>query len=165
MAKDASFDVFSRVDRQELKNAVDQTRRELETRFDFKGGKSRVELDERSLTLTVYGEADFKLEQVAEILKTRLAKRGVSLRALSFGPPEDAGGGLRRQVVTVAPGLSPEKAREIQRFIRESKMKVTVEIQGDQLRVSGKSKDDLQAVIALLKAHDFGVDLSFGNYR
>ena len=165
MAKDASFDVFSRVDQQELKNAVDQTRREMENRFDFKGSPAQVELDLKALTLTLLAESDFKLDQVNEILQGKLTKRGVSLRALDYGNREPAGGNLVRQVVKVASGLASEKAKEIQKAIRDSKIKVTVEIQADQLRVSGPKKDDLQAVIALLKGRDFGVDLEFGNYR
>lgn len=165
MAKDSSFDVYSRVDAQELKNAVDQTRREIENRFDFKGSPARVELDAKAMTLTLVAESDFKLDQVTEILHSKLTKRDVSLRALTYGTREEAGGSLFRQVVTVASGLSPEKAREIQKFVRESKIKVTVEIQDDQLRVAGAKKDDLQAVIALLKGRDFGIDLEFGNYR
>ncbi len=165
MAKDSSFDVVSQVDVPEVVNAVHQAQKEMEQRFDFRGSKSSIEFDEKNSTLTLVGDDDFKLRNVIDILEGKFSKRGVSLRALDYGKVEPAAGGTVRQVATLRQGISQEKAKEITRVVRDSKIKVQATIQGDQVRISGVKKDDLQAVIALLKEQDFGIDLQFINYR
>jgi len=165
LAKDSSFDVVSQVDVPEVVNAVHQAQKEMEQRFDFRGSKSSIEFDEKNSTLTLVGDDDFKLRNVIDILEGKFSKRGVSLRALDYGKVEPAAGGTVRQVATLRQGISQEKAKEITRVVRDSKIKVQATIQGDQVRISGVKKDDLQAVIALLKEQDFGIDLQFINYR
>lgn len=165
MAKDSSFDVVSQVDVPEVVNAVHQAQKEMEQRFDFRGSKSSIEFDEKNSTLTLVGDDDFKLRNVIDILEGKFSKRGVSLRALDYGKVEPAAGGTVRQVATLRQGIPQEKAKEITRVVRDSKIKVQATIQGDQVRISGAKKDDLQAVIALLKEQDFGIDLQFINYR
>lgn len=165
MAKDSSFDVVSQVDVPEVVNAVHQAQKEMEQRFDFRGSKSSIEFDEKNSTLTLVGDDDFKLQNVIDILEGKFSKRGVSLRALDYGKVEPAAGGTVRQVATLRQGIPQEKAKEITKVVRDSKIKVQATIQGDQVRVSGAKKDDLQAVIALLKEQDFGIDLQFINYR
>lgn len=162
---DFSFDVVSRVEMAEVVNAVTQASREMENRFDFKGSKSSMTLDERAGTITLIADDDAKLHQVTDILLGRLVKRGVPLRNLDYGRVEPAAMGTVRQVITLRSGIPAEKAREITRRVRESKLKVTVQVQGDQVRVAGPKKDDLQAVIQLLKQQDFGLELQFVNYR
>lgn len=165
MASDSSFDVVSRVNMAEVVNSVHQTMKEIETRFDFKGSKSDVTLDEKAGEITVLADDDMKRRNIDDILRTRLAKRGVALRALQYADPEEASGGALRQVITLQQGIPAEKAKEITKAIRDSKLKVKAEIQGEQVRVSAPKKDDLQAVIQLLKGKDFGVELQFVNYR
>jgi len=165
LAKDSSFDVVSQVDVPEVVNAVHQAQKEMEQRFDFRGSKSSIEFDEKNSTLTLVGDDDFKLRNVIDILEGKFSKRGVSLRALDYGKVEPAAGGTVRQVATLRQGIPQEKAKEITRVVRDSKIKVQATIQGDQVRISGAKKDDLQAVIALLKEQDFGIDLQFINYR
>jgi uncharacterized protein YajQ (UPF0234 family) len=163
VAQDFSFDVVSKVDMQELKNAIDQTRREIGTRFDFKGSISDVTLEDTSLKLV--SEDEYRLKALIEVLEGKLVRRGVSLKALEWGKIEPAAKGTVRQEVTVRQGIDADKARQISKIIRDSKLKVQAQIQGDQLRVSSKVKDQLQAVIQLLKAQDLGIDLQFINYR
>lgn len=165
MAKDSSFDVVSQVDVPEVVNAVHQAQKEMEQRFDFRGSKSSIDFDEKNAKLTLIGDDDFKLRNVIDILEAKLTKRGVSLRALEYGKVEPAAGGTVRREATLRQGISQEKAKEITKVVRDSKIKVQATIQGDQVRVSGAKKDDLQAVIALLKGRDFGIDLQFVNYR
>ena len=165
MAKDSSFDVVSQVDVPEVVNAVHQAQKEMEQRFDFRGSKSSIEFDEKNSTLTLVGDDDFKLRNVIDILEGKFSKRGVSLRALDYGKVEPAAGGTVRQVATLRQGIPQEKAKEITKVVRDSKIKVQATIQGDQVRISGAKKDDLQTVIALLKEQDFGIDLQFINYR
>lgn len=162
---DFSFDVVSRVNMAEVVNAVDQTRREMQTRFDFRGSSASVTLDEKKGELTVVGDDEMKLKNVVDILQTKLVKRGVGLKALEYGRIEDAAGGTVRQVITLRQGIPQEKAKQMTAAIRESKLKVKAEIRGDEIRVSGPKKDDLQAVIQLLRAKDFGMELQFVNYR
>jgi cyclic-di-GMP-binding protein len=158
-----SFDVVSRVDLQEVRNAVDQTAREVATRFDFKGSNARVEQSEAVLTLEA--PSRFQLEQLLDILKARLAKRGVDLRALEPGKVEESGQ-RARQTVTVRQGLDAEKARAVVRKLKDSRLKVQAAIQGEEVRVSGKQRDELQAAIALLrKAEDLELPLQFVNFR
>ena len=165
MADLSSFDVASRVDMQEVKNALDQTMKEVRQRFDFKGSKTDLTLKEKEKELVVVSDDEYKLNAVLEILKAKCVKRGVSLRALTYGNPEEALGGTVRQVITIQSGLADDKAKAIVKEIRDAKLKAQAQIQGDQVRVQSKSKDELQAVIALLKQKDFGIDLQFLNYR
>jgi uncharacterized protein YajQ (UPF0234 family) len=165
MATDYSFDVVSKVNMAEVVNAVNQATKEMETRFDFRGSKSSITLDEKKGELTVIGDDELKLKNVIDILQTKLVKRGVSLKALEYGKVEDAAGGTLRQVITLKQGIPQDKAKQITAAIRESKLKVKAEIRGDEIRVSGPKKDDLQAVIAMLRTKDFGIELQFVNYR
>jgi uncharacterized protein YajQ (UPF0234 family) len=162
---DFSFDVVSKVNMAEVVNAVNQTTKEMETRFDFRGSASSVSLDEKKGEITVIGDDEMKLKNVIDILQTKLVKRGVGLKALEYGRVEDAAGGNLRQVITLRQGIPQEKAKQMTAAIRESKLKVKAEIRGDEIRVSGPKKDDLQAVIQLLKSKDFGLELQFVNYR
>ncbi len=165
MADLSSFDVVSRVDMQELKNALDQTMKELRQRFDFKDSKTDLTLKEKEKELVVVSDDEYKLKAVLEILKAKCVKRGVSLKALTYGKVEEALGGTVRQVITIQSGIPDDKAKAIAKEIRDAKLKAQAQIQGDQLRIQSKSKDELQAVIAFLKQKDFGIDLQFINYR
>jgi uncharacterized protein YajQ (UPF0234 family) len=160
---DSSFDVVSSVDMQEMKNAIGQAMKEITTRFDLKGTGSNIELSGEQVVLTSNDE--FKLKAVRDVLEGRLVKRGVPLKALSFGTVEKALGGTTRQTVDLQKGIPSEKAREIVKIIKTSKLKVQAAIQGDQVRVSGKNRDDLQSVIRILKDTDLGIDMQFTNYR
>lgn len=165
MADLFSFDVVSKVNMQEVKNAIDQALKEIGQRFDFKGSKTELTLKEKEGELVIVSDDDHKLKAVIEIVKTKFAKRQVSLRAFTFGAVEEALGGTVRQVGKIQNGLAPEKAKEISRDLKDSKLKVQAQIQGDQVRVQSKSKDELQSAIALLKGKDFGIDLQFTNFR
>jgi hypothetical protein len=165
MAQESSFDVVSRVDLQEVSNAVQQASREIATRFDFKGSVSRIDWSEKTLELTLVSDDAHKLKSVVDILETRLVKRGIAVKALEYGKVEPAAGGSVRQVVRVQQGIPTEKAKQIVRTIKDRKLKVQASIQADQVRVSGKSKDELQTAIAALKAEDFGLPLQITNYR
>ncbi len=159
-----SFDVVSEVDRQEVRNAMDQTERELATRFDFKSTNSSVE--QSDLVLTLRSVSEDRLRAVRQVLEERLVKRGVSLKGLDYGKVEEATQGTVRQVVTIAVGISSDKAREINRMIKEKGPKgVSSQTQGEQVRVTSKKRDDLQAVMTLLKGADLGVPLQFNNFR
>jgi hypothetical protein len=160
---DSSFDVVSSVDLQEVKNAIAQAMKEIQTRFDLKSSGSSVELQGEEILLS--SSDDFKLKAVKDVLEGRLVKRNVPLKALSFGTVEQALGGTVRQRVTLQKGIPTEKAREIVKLIKGTKLKVQAAIQGDQLRVSGKNKDDLQAVMQLLRGTDLGIDMQFTNRR
>lgn len=162
---DFSFDVVSKVNMAEAVNAVNQTAKEMENRYDFRGSKSSVALDEKKGEITVIGDDEMKLRNVIDILQTKLVKRGVGLKALEYGKVEDAAGGTLRQVITLRQGIPQDKAKQMTAAIRESKLKVKAEIRGDEIRVSGAKKDDLQAVIQLLREKDFGMELQFVNYR
>ena len=163
MANLSSFDIVSVTDLQEVKNAVDQAAKELAQRFDFKGSKSNIALE--GSDLIVLSDDEYKLKSVLDILQSKLIKRGVSLKALSYGPTEEALGGTVRQKISIQQGIPSEKAKEIAKAIRDAKFKAQTQIQGDQLRVASKNKDELQAVIAFLKSRDFGLPLQFTNYR
>ena len=159
-----SFDVVSEVDRQEVRNAVDQAQRELATRFDFKNTNSEIEQNE--LVLTMRSVSEDRLRALRQVLEERLVKRGVSLKGIDYGKVEEAASNTVRQVVTMTVGISSDKAREINRMIKEKGPKgVSSQTQGDQVRVTAKKRDDLQAVIALLKGADLGVPLQFNNFR
>ncbi len=163
MAKDVSFDIVSQIDMQEVTNAVHQAQKEIEQRFDFKNSKSSISLDEEKLTLI--SDDEFKLQNVVDILESKLVKRQVSLKALEYGKVTSAAGDTVRQEVKLMQGIAQDKAKQINKVIKDSKTKVTSAIQGDQVRVTGKNKDDLQAVIGLLRKEDFGIELQFINYR
>jgi len=165
MADNSSFDVVSTVDMQEVKNAVDQTLKELGQRFDFKGSKSTLTLKEKEKILEVVSDDDYKLKAVLDILKAKWVKRNISLKALDYGKVEQALGGTVRQHITIQSGIIDEKAKAIVKSIKGEKFKVQSQIQGDQVRVQSKSKDELQSVIAYLKQQDFGIDLKFINFR
>jgi uncharacterized protein YajQ (UPF0234 family) len=165
MADQHSFDVVSEVNIQEVKNALDQTAKELQQRFDFKGSKSRVTLEEEDKALVLVSDDDAKLKGVIDILQSKLVKRGVSLKALDYGKIEHALAGTVRQRVAITQGIASDKAKDITKAIRDGKFKVQAQIQSDQLRVTSKSRDELQTVIAFLKEQDFGIPLQFTNYR
>jgi len=160
---DSSFDIVSSVDLQEVKNAIAQATKEIQTRFDLKGSGSSVELQGEEIALASADE--FKLKAVRDVLEERLVKRGVPLKALSYGSVDQALGATVRQRITLQKGIPTDKAREIVKLIKSAKLKVQAAIQGDQLRVSGKNRDDLQGVIRLLKGTDLGIDMQFTNYR
>lgn len=159
----ASFDVVSEVDNQEVMNALDQTRREITQRFDFKN--TGTEIDHQGEQITIRSNSEGRVQAAVEVLKEKMVRRSVSLKALSEGKIEPAGGSTYKQVIDIVHGISEEKARTINKFIKASGHKVQSQIQGDQLRVSSKSRDDLQGVIQALKDEDFGIPLQFTNYR
>lgn len=163
MAKDASFDIYSTVDKQEVDNAVNQTNREIGQRYDFKGSICKVEIEGEGLK--ILADDDYKLRSVVEILKAKMISRKVPLKNLSFEKPEAASGGTLRQFVKIQNGIAQEKVKAIVKDIKGLGLKVQAQIMEGQVRVSGKSRDDLQAVIQALKAKDYGVELLFGNYR
>jgi cyclic-di-GMP-binding protein len=163
MAQDSSFDVVSKTDMQEVANAIQQAQKELAQRFDFKGSKSSIELTAEEIILVSDDEG--KLRSVKDIVETKLIKRGVSLKALDYEKVEQAAGGTVRQRTKIVQGIEVEKAKAIVRTIKDAKLKVQASIQSDQVRVSGKNKDDLQKAIALIKSNDFGIPLQFTNYR
>jgi cyclic-di-GMP-binding protein len=160
----ASFDVVSEVDMQEVRNAVDQAGREVATRFDFKGTGSTIELGEKAIEL--HSDSDQRLKALVQVLEEKMVRRKVSLKALSYGKVEEAAKGTVRQTVTLTIGINDEKAREIGKFVKTLSLKgVQHQVQGQQLRVSGKKRDDLQQVIGALREHDFGLPLQFTNFR
>jgi uncharacterized protein YajQ (UPF0234 family) len=160
---ESSFDVVSSVDLQEVKNAISQAMKEITTRFDLKATGSDIALQGEEIVITSADE--FKMKAVRDVLETRLVKRNVPLKALSFGTMDKALGGTVRQKVSMQKGIPTDKAREIVKIVKNSKRKVQAAIQGDQVRISGKNKDDLQAVMQSLKAADLGIDMQFTNYR
>ena len=163
MPKDNSFDIASKTDLNEVRNAVHQAMKEVHQRFDFKGSKSNIELAEHELVLT--SEDEFKLRSLIEILEQKLVKRSVSLKALSYGKVESAAGSTVRQTVSIQQGIPIEKAREITKFIRDTKLRAQASIQADTVRVSSRDRDVLQKIIGLLREEDFGIDMHFVNYR
>jgi hypothetical protein len=163
MPADNSFDIVCKVDMQEVTNAVDQARREVDTRYDLKGTKNEIKLEKTDLTITSADE--MKLKAVVDILQSKLHKRGVPLKALTYGTVEPAAGSTFRQKIGLQQGIPIEKAKEIVRLIKDSKVKVQASIQEDQVRVSGKSKDDLQRVMAMVREKDLGIAVQFSNYR
>jgi len=165
MADEHSFDIVSKVDMQEVLNAVQQAVKELSQRFDFKGSKSSIELDKDKAEITLISDDDYKLRSLTEILKAKLVKRNVSLKSLTFGNIEKAAGDTVRQLISLQQGISQEKAKDIVKLIKETKIKVQSEIQKDQVRVRAKKIDDLQSVIQLLKGKEFDFHIEFINYR
>jgi uncharacterized protein YajQ (UPF0234 family) len=158
-----SFDIVSKVNLQEVDNAVNQAKKEIDTRYDFKGTKCSITLNKNEIE--IIADNDFKLNQVLEVLKAKMVKRGVQLKSLIPGKIEKASGDTLRQKFTIKQGLTQEEAKELSKIIKDLKLKVQTQIIGDELRVSGKKIDDLQAVIAHLKSIDFKVPLQFVNYR
>jgi uncharacterized protein YajQ (UPF0234 family) len=163
MAQEFSFDVVSKTDMQEVSNAIQQARKELATRFDFKGSKSSIDLTTDEIVLV--SDDEKKLKSVRDILEERLVKRKVSLKALQYGKVEEAARGTVRQSAKISQGIESEKAKAIVRQIKDSKLKVQAAIQSDQVRVTSRSKDDLQQVMQLLRIGDYGLPLQFVNYR
>ena len=163
MASLYSFDIVSTFDEQELKNAIDQARREIQQRFDLKDTKTEVVLGEQTITMTT--DSEFTLKQVTDLLESKAGRRGLSLKIFDYGKIEQAASGRVRQVITLRQGIPEDLARKISKRIRDEFKKVTPQIQGDAIRVQGKSKDDLQAVIQALRSEDFPVALQFVNYR
>ena len=165
MAQEFSFDVVSKVDLQEVSNAVQQASKEIGTRFDFRGSASKIEWNEKELQLTLTSDDEHKLKSVVDILETRLVKRGIAVKSLDFQKIEPAALGTVRQQVKIQQGIPIEKSKEIVKAIKDRKLKVQASIQADQVRVVGRAKDDLQEVMAMLRGGDFGVPLQFTNYR
>lgn len=163
MAKENSFDIVSKTDYAEVTNAINQTTKEISQRFDFKGSKATVELEQKDLMMSA--EDETKLRNMNDILQGKLVKRGISLKALDYQKVEPAAGGTVRQLVKIQQGIPTDKAKEVVKFIKDGKYKVQASIQGETVRVSGKDRDTLQEVIAALKAKDFGIDMQFDNYR
>ena len=163
MAKENSFDIVSKTDYAEVTNALNQTTKEISQRFDFKGSRATVELQDKDLLLAA--EDETKLRNMNDILQSKLLKRGISLKALDYQKMEPAAGGTVRQFVKIQQGIPTDKAKEVVKFIKDAKYKVQASIQGETVRVSGKDRDTLQEVIAGLKGKDFGIDMQFDNYR
>jgi hypothetical protein len=163
MAAENSFDIACKIDMQEVTNALDQARREIDTRYDLKGTKCGIAIEKTDITATA--PDDMKLKAVVDILQSRLHKRGVPLKALTYGEVEQASGGTLRQKIALQQGIPIERAKEIVRLIKDSKVRVQASIQEDQVRVAGKNRDDLQKIIALIKEKDLGIALQFTNYR
>ena len=165
-SQDHSFDIVSQVDLQEVDNAVQQVKKEVAQRFDFKGSISSVDLEKSAKTITIKTENEFRLKTLIDMLQTRAAKRAVSLKSLEYGAVETGMvGGSVKQVITIRQGLTTDQAREIAKAVKEMKLKVQASIQSDQVRVQGIKIDDLQAVIAALRRRDFGADLQTINFR
>lgn len=165
MAKDNSFDVVSETDMQEVENAFNNTEKGLKQRYDLKDSGSTVAFDKSAKTITVVAPSDFVSGQVIDVLNTNLIKRKVDLKAIAWGTPQDASGGMIRTIGTIQQGIEQDVAKRISKDIKNQKFKVKVQIESDKLRVSGPKRDDLQEVIAFLKEQDYGIPLQFTNYR
>jgi uncharacterized protein YajQ (UPF0234 family) len=160
-----SFDVVSRVDMQEMDNAVNQVKKEISTRFDFRGSKTQIDLDRKEAKIHVLTEDDMKLRALKDMLIAKVVRRSIEAEALVFGPSEKAGGDMLRQTVSITNGIDIETARKVVKVVKETKLKVQAAIQGDEVRISGKQRDDLQDAIHALKEADLGMPLQFVNYR
>lgn len=165
MAKEQSFDVVSQVDMQEVDNAVQQASKELTQRYDLKDSGSQIAFDRQAATITLTAPSDFVLGQVRDVLASKLVRRTIDLKAVSWGKAEAASGGSSRQTGTIVNGIEAEIARKINKEVRDEKFKVKVQIEGDKVRVFSASRDELQAVIGFLKEQDYGIPLQFTNYR
>lgn len=165
MADEHSCDIVSKVDLQEVLNAVQQAMKEISQRFDFKGSKSSLELNKDKHEIAVISDDDQKIKTVLDILQTKLVKRSISLKALQYGKVEQASGGTVKQLITLQQGIPVEKSKEIVRIIKETKMKVQAEIQKDQVRLKAKKIDDLQTIMKILREKDLGIHIDFSNYR
>jgi cyclic-di-GMP-binding protein len=161
---DNTFDIVSKIDLQEVSNAIQQAMKEIITRFDLKDSKSQITLEGKDAIL-LHSADEFKMKAVNDVFQQKLVKRGVPLKGLTYGPLEPAAGSTVKQKITMQQGIPIEKAREIVKLIKESKKKVQASIQGDLVRISGKDRDTLQEIIALLRQKDFGIDMQFTNYR
>lgn len=164
-AKSSSFDIVSETDMAEAQNAINQAMMEIRQRFDFKGSKSEITLEQKEHQIVLVSDDEFKLKSVVDVLQSKLVKRKVSLKALDYGKVETASGGTVRQIVNIQQGISQDKGREIVKHLKTLSVKVQGQIMDNQVRVTGKKKDDLQTVIASLKEKDFGIAMSFTNYR
>lgn len=160
-----SFDIISEVDLQEMDNAINQANKELAQRYDFKDSKASLTYDRKEKKITLIADDEFKLRALTDILITRMAKRGISLKSLKFNEPEKAFEGYLRQIADICMGIEKEKAKELTGIIKQLGLKVQTQIEGEKIKVSSAKKDDLQVVIGHLKALDFSIPLSFGNYR
>jgi cyclic-di-GMP-binding protein len=166
MAKNSTFDITSTVDLQEVDNALNQARKEVGQRYDFKGATAEIEFNKAESSITLLADDDFKLKALVDVVESKLIKRGVPVRNLDYGTVDSASGGKARQLVKLQQGITTEKGKEIVKAIKEGGFKkVQAQIQDDQVRVQSPSIDDLQAVIAMLKKKDFGLELQFGNFR
>jgi len=165
MADTSSFDIVSEVNLQEVDNAIQQARKEIIQRYDFKGSVSSIELSQKDKTMTIISDDDFKLKSVVDILQNKLIKRSVPIKALDYGNVEPAAGGTVRQIIRLRIGIEKEDARTIVKLIKDSKLRVQAQIMEDQVRVSGKSKDDLQAVMNIVRKAEFSFATQFTNYR
>ncbi len=165
MASTYSFDIVSEIDLQEADNAVNQALKEIQQRYDFKGSNSTIELDKKDKLLKVDSDDEYRLKQVIDVLESKLIKRGISLKALKYGDIEAGTKGSARQTITLQSGIDKENAKKITKLIKDQGLKVQAQIQDEQVRVTGKSKDDLQEVMALLKGSDLPFDMQFTNYR
>jgi uncharacterized protein YajQ (UPF0234 family) len=163
LASESSFDVVSRVDGQELDNALNQTRKEIENRFDFKHSKTSIESDGKKITLI--SDDELKMRNVVDVLQTKAVRRGIDVKAFEFGTVEPAASGTVRQIITLRSGISKDQSRALLARIKELRLKVTAQFQDEQIRVSGKNKDDLQKVITSLRSMEFELPLQFVNYR
>jgi uncharacterized protein YajQ (UPF0234 family) len=164
MAADNSFDIVSKVEIQEVKNAIDQASKEVHARFDLKNSNSDIKLEGED-TIQLASADEYKLQAVTEILQQKLIKRGISLKSLTYEKIEPATGNSVRQKIKLTQGIASEKAKEIVRVVKDSKKKIQASIQGETVRITGKDRDTLQEAIALLKGHDFGIDMQFTNFR
>ena len=162
---DNSFDVVSKIEMPEVMNAVQQAAKEIHQRYDLKDSKSSIELKEKETKIVLASSDEFKLKAVIDILQSKLVKRNVPLKGLSYGEIIPAAGSSVKQEITLQQGIAIEKAREIVKAVKDSKLKVQASIQGDFVRIAGKDRDTLQSAIALLRGHDFGIDMQFTNYR
>jgi cyclic-di-GMP-binding protein len=162
---DNTFDVMSKIDLPEVSNAIQQAMKEILARYDLKDSKSTIELNEKDRKILLASSDDYKLKSVNEILGQKLAKRGIPIKGLTYGEVAQSSGGRVRQEITLQQGIPLEKAKDIVKLIKDSKLKVQASIQGDVVRVAGKDRDTLQQVIAMLRGKDFGIDMQFGNYR
>ena len=162
---DNTFDIVSKIDLAEVNNAIQQALKEVITRYDLKDSKSEIQLNEKDHKILLASQDEYKLKAVTEVLEQKLVKRKVPLKGMTFGPVIESAGSTVRQEILLQQGIPIEKAREIVKTIKDSKKKVQASIQGDLVRVSGRDRDSLQDVIALLRGHDFGIDMQFTNYR
>ncbi len=165
MAQQNSFDIVSEVNMQEVDNALNQTRKEIITRYDFKDSKTTVDFAEKEKEITISTDNDFRLKAVVDILQNKFIKRGIAIKTLKYGAVEAAAGSTVRQKITMIVGIDKENAKKLVQIIKDTKLKVQAQINEDQVRVTGKDRDDLQAVIAKLKTVDFPIPLQFNNYR
>jgi cyclic-di-GMP-binding protein len=160
-----SFDIVSRVDMQEMDNAVNQVKKEIGTRFDFRGSKTQIDLDRKDAKIQMLTEDEMKLRAIKDMLIAKVVRRSIEAEALVFGASEKAGGDMVRQTITINNGIDIETARKVVKLVKDAKLKVQAAIQGDEVRITGKKRDDLQSVIVTLKEADLGMPLQFVNYR